>query len=97
MDGELTDVVAAIFEDSASSVVRLTPSPVLLDIIGIDDEEVLLFFVVVDEEVVDDTPLFVGEAGVLDVTDLELRGIVSGDILDELEGIGALDPEFPHV
>ena len=76
---------------------RLTPSPVLLDIIGIDDEEVLLIFVVVDEEVVDDTPLFVGEAGILDVTDLELRGVVGGDILDELEGIGALDSEFPHV
>ena len=51
----------------------------------------------VDEEVVDDTPLFVGEAGVLDVTDLELGGIVAGDILDELEGIGALDPEFTHM
>ena len=51
----------------------------------------------VDEEVVDDTPLFVGEAGVLDVTDLELRGVVGGDILDEPEGIGTLDPEFPHV
>ena len=56
LDGELTDVVAAVLEDSASGVVRLTPSPVLLDISGIDDEEVLLIFVVVDEEVVDDTP-----------------------------------------
>ena len=51
----------------------------------------------VDEQVIDDPALFIGEAGVLDITDLELGGIVAGDILDETERIWPLNPEFSHV
>ena len=97
LDGELPDIVTAILKDGTSCVVRLAPRPVLLDVGCIDHEQVLLFFVVVDEEVVDDTALFVGEAGVLYVTDLELGGIVAGDVLDELEGVRPLDPELTHM
>ena len=51
----------------------------------------------IDEQIVDDPSASVGEAGVLDIADAELGGVIAGDVLDELERLGPLDPKLTHV
>ena len=54
-------------------------------------------FHAVYEQVVHDSTLSVGQAAVLHLSHGELRCIVAGDLLDEVQGTGTAHDELSHV
>ena len=51
----------------------------------------------IDEQVVHERPFGRRQAGVLDLADLQLRGVVRGDVLNGFERALARDFDFAHV
>jgi hypothetical protein len=72
-------------------VVTVDPVPVLLDVAGVHHQDVVVVVAVlhvVHQQVVHDAALVVGQAAVLHLAGGELGGVVAGDLLDEVQGLG---------
>jgi len=96
--GEQAGLVGDVVHVDAGVVVSQDPFPVFGDVGGIDHEHVgFVLFQAVDEEVVDDAAVLVGEAAVLGLAVGQFGGVVGGDALDEVEGMGSLEDELAHV
>ena len=73
------------------------PGEVLRDVAGVHDEQEMRVGEAVDQQVVHEGALLGGQAGVLDLADLQLRGVVARDPLDGGEGIIAGHLDLAHV
>ena len=104
LDGELADFVRSVVQLLAVAGLhaeRLALGadvvPVLFDVGSIDHQQVGLGVDAIDQQVVHDTATSVGHAGVLHLAVHEFRHVVGRDALQQGEGLGALDPDLPHV
>ena len=104
LHGELADFVRSVVKLLAVACLHAElPAlfadvvPVLFDVGGIDAEHVGLGIDPVDEDVVHDTAPAVGHAGILHLAVIEFRHVVGRDALQQVEGLGSLDPDFAHV
>jgi hypothetical protein len=73
------------------------PGEVLRDVAGVHDEQEMRVGESVDEQVVHEGALFGGQTGVLNLPDLQLRGVVARDPLDRSQGVVARDFDLAHV
>ena len=71
--------------------------PVLFDIGGVDTEHIGFGIDTVDEDVVHDAAVPVGHTRILHLAVEEFRHVVGSDALQQVERLGALDPDFAHV
>ncbi len=76
---------------------RQNPGEVLVRVGGVHHEQVAVVGVLVDEHVVHEAALGGEEAAVLDLVQGQLGGVVAGEELDQVQGLGALDPDLSHV
>ena len=100
--GQLADVVRSVFQFGARPhpegfALAADVGPVLVGVGRIDTEHVFLVRELVDQNVVHDAAPSVGHAGVLHLARKEFGHVVGGDALQQIERLGALDPDFAHV
>ena len=63
---------------------------------GVANDEITLTRPV-NQHVVDQATAAIGHQRVLDLTDLKVRDVVGGDVLDPFEGVGAVEFQAAHV
>ena len=76
---------------------RRDPRVVLVDVAGVDDQQVMRRPEAIDQQVVDERAFGRGQAGVLNLPDLQLRRVVRGDVLHRLERALAGNLDLAHV
>ena len=76
---------------------RGNPCVVLVDVGGVDHEQVVRRTEAIDQQVVDERPLGRGQRRVLNLPDLQLAGIVAGDVLDRGQRVFAGNLDLAHV
>lgn len=51
----------------------------------------------VNQNVIDESAVFVEQAGVVGLARTQFRGVISSDVFDQTQGLRPADFDFPHV
>ena len=97
LDSQLTCLGGSVLQLSAHRIVAVTPCPIFVDISGIDHQKVFLRLIVINQQVINNSSRLIGEAGILCLTQRQLRGIIRGNALDKSQCIRTLHPKLTHV
>ena len=89
--------VADVFNGRVKPVVRIDPLEIFGDVRRIDHEHEVFGSVSVDEQIVNHGAVRVSHRRILGLPVTQLRSVVGGDVLDQVQSLGAADLEFAHV
>ena len=98
LDGYLAIEVTTVLKVDVETLgILLHPSPVLIDIGGIDDEEEVVLTHLIHQQVVDSSTILVAHHTIIDLTHRGTSNIVGEDMLNITLGILALNRYLTHV
>ena len=98
LDGYLAIEVTTVLKVDVETLgILLHPSPVLIDIGGIDDEEEVVLSHLIDQQVIDRSAVGIEHHSVVDLSEGGVGHIVGEDVLHVAFCIRARDAHFAHV